>query len=99
MNNTTANPYRISLTEMLKQEGRTFEAMAEEVMFGDANALALCTEHCEVEPDGTCPLRVPGPSRALAPLNRDLSVERAYCRRKAEVCWELQVAVKPAIRI
>jgi hypothetical protein len=31
MSNTTANPYRISLTEMLKQEGRTFEAMAEEV--------------------------------------------------------------------
>jgi hypothetical protein len=24
MSNTTANPYRISLTEMLKQEGRTF---------------------------------------------------------------------------
>jgi hypothetical protein len=39
-----------------------------------------------------------GPSRALAPLNRDLSVERAYCRGKAEVCWELQVAVKPACR-
>jgi len=55
MSSTTANPYRISLTEMLKQEGRTFEAMAEEVMFGDANALALCTEHCEVEPDDTCP--------------------------------------------
>ncbi len=34
MSNTTANPYRISLTEMLKQEGRTFEAMAEEVMLG-----------------------------------------------------------------
>ena len=47
MSRTTANPYRISLTEMLKQEGRSFEAMAEEVMFGDANALVLCTEHCE----------------------------------------------------
>jgi hypothetical protein len=55
MSNPTANPYRISLTEMPKQEGRSFEAMAEAVMFGDANALALCTEHCEVEPDGTCP--------------------------------------------
>jgi hypothetical protein len=59
MSNTTANPYRISLTEMLKQEGRTFEAMAEEVMFGDANALALCTEHCEVEPDRHMPPRLP----------------------------------------
>jgi hypothetical protein len=39
-----------------------------------------------------------GPSRALAPLNRALSVERAYCRRKAEVCCELQVTVKPAAR-
>jgi hypothetical protein len=39
-----------------------------------------------------------GPSRALAPLNRDLSVERAYRRRKAEVCWELQVSVLPACR-
>jgi hypothetical protein len=56
--------YRISLTEMLKQEGRTFEAMAEEVMFGDANALALCTEHCEVEPDGTCPHGCPSFMRA-----------------------------------
>ena len=64
MSSTTANPYRISLTEMLKQEGRTFEAMAEEVMFGDANALALCTEHCEVEPDGTCPHGCPSFMRA-----------------------------------
>ena len=34
-----------------------------------------------------------GLSRALAALNLDSSVERAYCRHKAEVCCELQVAV------
>jgi hypothetical protein len=45
MSNQTANPYRISLAEMLKQEGRTFEAMAEEVMFGDANALGDIRRH------------------------------------------------------
>ena len=70
MSNQTANPYRISLTEMLKQEGRTFEAMAEEVMFGDANALALCTEHCEVEPDGTCPHGCPSFMRAAGLIYR-----------------------------
>ena len=64
MSNHTANPYRITLSDLLKQEGRTFEAMAEEVMFGDANALALCTEHCEVEPDGTCPHGCPSFMRA-----------------------------------
>jgi hypothetical protein len=58
------NPHRISLTEMLKQQGRTFEAMAEAVMFGDENALALCDEQCEVEPDGSCPHGCPSFLRA-----------------------------------
>jgi hypothetical protein len=49
---------------MLKQQGRTFEAMAEAVMFGDENALALCDEQCEVEPDGSCPHGCPSFLRA-----------------------------------
>lgn len=49
------NPHRITLSQMLREQGRTFEEMAEAVIFGDENALALCDEQCEVEPDGTCP--------------------------------------------
>jgi len=49
------NPHRITLNDLLKQQGRSFEAIAEAVLFGDENAPALCDEHCEVEPDGTCP--------------------------------------------
>ena len=60
----TPNPYRISLASMLKRQGQTFEEMAADVMFGDNNALALCTEHCEVEPDGTCPHGCPSFMRA-----------------------------------
>ena len=49
------NSHRITLNDLLKQEARSFEEMAEAVLFGDQNALALCDEQCEVEPDGTCP--------------------------------------------
>ena len=69
MSNTTANPYRISLTEMLKREGRTFEDMAEEVMFGDAKALALCTEHCEGSQTAHAPTVAP-PSCELQASSR-----------------------------
>jgi hypothetical protein len=48
-------PHKISLNDFLKQQGRTFEEMANAVMFGDTNSTALCTELCEVDPDGTCP--------------------------------------------
>jgi hypothetical protein len=64
MSTAPVNPYRIRLSEMLKQQGRTFDEMAEAVMFGDENALALCTEQCEVEPDGTCPHGCPSFLRA-----------------------------------
>jgi hypothetical protein len=86
MSNTTANAYRISLTEMLKQEGRTFEAMAEEVMFGDAHALALCTEHCEVEPDGSWqPLRALRQSLSwtIAQLRRDFVSRKVWSDTEA----------------
>jgi hypothetical protein len=49
------NPYRITLSDLLKTKGRTFEQMAQAVMFGDSNSTALCTELCEVDTDGTCP--------------------------------------------
>jgi hypothetical protein len=64
MSNPTPNPFRIRLSDMLKQQGRSFEEMAHAVMFGDENALALCSEQCEVEPDGTCPHGCPSFLRA-----------------------------------
>jgi hypothetical protein len=64
MSNPTPNPFRIRLSDMLKQQGRSFEEMAHAVMFGDENALALCREQCEVEPDGTCPHGCPSFLRA-----------------------------------
>lgn len=48
------NSHRITLNDLLKLEARSFEEMAEAVLFGDENALALCDQQCEVEPDGTC---------------------------------------------
>jgi hypothetical protein len=64
MTTPVQNLYRIGLSDMLKQQGRTFEEMANAVMFGDENAIALCTEQCEVEPDGTCPHGCPSFLRA-----------------------------------
>jgi hypothetical protein len=64
MSKPTPNPFRIRLSDMLKQQGRSFEEMAHAVMFGDENALALCSEQCEVEPDGTCPHGCPSFLRA-----------------------------------
>ena len=58
------NSHRITLNDLLKLEGRSFEEMAEGVLFGDENALALCDEQCEVEPDGTCPHGCPSFLRA-----------------------------------
>jgi hypothetical protein len=58
------NPHRITLSQMLKEQGRTFEEMAEAVIFADENAIALCDEQCEVEPDGTCPHGCPSFLRA-----------------------------------
>jgi hypothetical protein len=71
------NSHRITLNDLLKQEGRSFEEMAEAVLFGDENALALCDEQCEVEPDGTCPhgcpsfLRAAGIIQPHAPTQHD----------------------------
>ena len=62
------NPHRITLRQMLQQQGRTLEEMAEAVILGDENALALCDEQCEVEPDGTCPHGCPSFLRAAGIL-------------------------------
>jgi len=56
--------HRLTISELLKREGRSFEAIAEGVMFGDENAPALCSEGCEVEPDGTCQHGFPSVLRA-----------------------------------
>lgn len=46
---------RLTMKELLEGEGCTLEALAESCMFGTRHAPALCSEHCEVEPDGVCP--------------------------------------------
>jgi hypothetical protein len=64
MTTPIANPFRIRLSELLRREGRSFEDLIRAVMFGDENAPALCTEGCEVEPDGTCSHGCPSFMRA-----------------------------------
>ena len=52
------NPYRISATEALENEGfsdtpESLEAFARNAMW-EATSPACCSEGCVVEPDGTC---------------------------------------------
>ena len=54
------NPYRITATEVLENEG--VDPTNEDSVFSfvrhasfDATAPACCSEGCVVEPDGTCP--------------------------------------------
>jgi len=64
------NSHRITLNDLLKQEARSFEEMAEAVLFGDENALALCDEQCEVErtaPSAGCPSFLRAAGNHLAP--------------------------------
>ena len=56
---TYSNPYRISASEVLENEG--VDASNEDAVFAfvrhasfDATAPACCSEGCVVEPDGTC---------------------------------------------
>lgn len=55
---TYTNPYRISATEALENEGfsdtpESLEAFARSALF-DATSPACCSEGCIVEPDGVC---------------------------------------------
>ncbi len=56
--------HQLTLNELLRREGRSFEEIAEAVMFGDENAPALFSEGCEVEPDGSCEHGFPSLLRA-----------------------------------
>lgn len=47
-------PSRLTLSELLSQQNRSFEQMANDVLFANRNALALCTEGCEVDAQGVC---------------------------------------------
>jgi hypothetical protein len=58
MKTKSHNPYRISATEALENEGfsdtpESLEAFARNALF-DATSPACCSEGCIVEPDGTC---------------------------------------------
>jgi hypothetical protein len=49
------NPYRFSVEQFLKLDGRTLDEILAAVVCDIEPAPALCTELCEVEWDGTCP--------------------------------------------
>jgi len=54
---TKANPYLITATEALENEGftpDTLEQFTRNAMW-EATSPACCTEGCVVEPDGSCP--------------------------------------------
>lgn len=58
MKTKSHNPYRISATEALENEGfsdtpESLEAFARNALF-DATSPACCSEGCIVEPDGAC---------------------------------------------
>ena len=56
MKTTARNPYLITATDALENEGftpDTLEQFTRNAMF-DATSPACCTEGCVVEPDGTC---------------------------------------------
>ena len=58
MKTKSYNPYRISATEALENEGfsdtpESLDAFARNALF-DATSPACCSEGCVVEPDGTC---------------------------------------------
>lgn len=46
---------RMTIKEFLEQDGRELVDILEAVTMEEENAPALCTEGCEVEPDGKCP--------------------------------------------
>lgn len=47
------NPHRITLQQLAEREGVDVMEILEEATF-DGVCPALCTEGCEVEPDGRC---------------------------------------------
>lgn len=49
------NPYRLSLEQFLKLDGCALDAILVAVVCDIEPAIALCTQLCEVEWDGTCP--------------------------------------------
>lgn len=51
----TPNPYRVKLSVWLVEEGFSSLTEALEAHGYDSVVPALCTESCEVEPDGRCP--------------------------------------------
>lgn len=57
-------PHRLTLEELLAQDGRTLEEICEAVLIGEENAPTLCDQGCEVEPDGVCAHGCPSVLRA-----------------------------------
>lgn len=53
--NSVRNPYRLSVEQFLKLDGRTLDEILGAVVCDIEPAPALCTQLCEVERDGACP--------------------------------------------
>ena len=53
--NPVRNPYRLTVEQFLKLDGRTLDEVLAVVVCDIEPAPALCTQLCEVEWDGTCP--------------------------------------------
>jgi hypothetical protein len=49
------NHYGLSVEQFLKLDGRALDEILAAVVCGIEPTPALCTQLCEVEPDGTCP--------------------------------------------
>lgn len=49
------NPYSIDFDELLKNEGVDNTEELVMVYYNAGSVPAMCSESCEVEPDGTCP--------------------------------------------
>jgi hypothetical protein len=62
------NPYRLSIEQFLKLDGRALDEILAAVVSDIEPAPALCTQLCEVEPDGTCPHGCPSLLRGASLL-------------------------------
>lgn len=47
--------HELTIAELEGMEGMSAEDIMEEVILGDRHCPAVCSEGCEVEPDGFCP--------------------------------------------
>lgn len=67
MEKKAKNPYRISLKQWMEDQGYESIDDASDVLM-DSVMPALCTEGCDVEPDGRCSHGCPSPLLAMGAI-------------------------------